>query len=409
MYAVEQVEDRQTPREKLLSVEAAVGDRVLEREEEIRGFICSLLTRNHILYLGLHGAAKSMLSRLLCDAISWHEDNGEEPYFRAPLGKDSTTDEVFGPLSNAGFKNDTFVRQTAGMISRARIAFLDELFDSNAAVLRKMNTPLVERKFKNGTEPEVDIPLELMVGASNFTPEPDANLEAFFDRFILRYEVSYIKEPENFRALIRRANENYRPEDLPPMISEDDLARARAGVNTVDAAGVLGALEELWVRLEREGIHLSPRRYYSLVSIIKANAYLEGRTEASHEDLMILRHAVWEEPDQIPTVTSLVLSVAKPEVKEAQDILDDLSKAVTAAIETVARTDYRTALEADKSHATGLATEAITKTYRAQNKLLELYNQAKEARRNHGAIEAFLVRVEALRKEVGDKCFDTEI
>lgn len=409
MQALHQVEAAETPREKLLNIEAVVGDQVLEREEEVRGFLCSLLTYNHILYLGLHGAAKSMLSRLLCDTISWNPKNGQEPYFRTQLGKNSTEDEIFGPTSNEGFKNDTFIRQTAGMLTQARIVFIDELFDSNAAVLRKMNTPLIERKFKNGTDPEIDIPLELMIGASNFTPEPDANLEAFFDRFVLRYDVSYIKEPENFRTLIQRANDNYQPEKLPPMLSEADLEIARKETAAVDASPVLAAMEELWRKLERERIHLSPRRYYSLVSIIKANAYLEGRSVASQEDLMILRHAVWEDPEQIPEVTAMVLSVAKPEVKEAQDIIDDLTKAVTNAISAAEKTDYRTAPENEKDHATGLAQEAIAKTYRAQNKLLTLYTQAEEASRDHTAIQDFLIKVSDMRKEVGDKCFDTEI
>ena len=409
MHAVEPSPSAKDPREKLLAVEAAISSRVFEREEEIRGFLCSLIARKHILFLGLKGSAKTSLSRLLCDAVSWRPEPGAPPndaaYFHTQLGRDSVPDEILGPISNQGFREDTFRRQTAGMLPGARIAHIDEIFDTSPSVLRRMNSILNERTFKNGTDPEVSVPLELLVGSSNFTPEPDANLDAFFDRFLLRYQISYIKDPRNFRAMLQRANEATPPVQIAPMLDEDELLQARKEASRVDAAGIFGALQEIVEKLAAEDIRLSDRRYHGLISIVKAHAYLEGRQTATREDLSILAHALWEDPAQIPSVTRIVLSTAKPRTAKARDIFDDVTDSCRRAITAVSNLDYASASKEEQDRASGMAMDARTKCIHANRQLFELREGAREQGEDTSAMEDFITRVGNAKKEVDDTCF----
>ncbi len=169
-----------------------ISSRVFKRQDAIRGFIVGMLVPAHVLFLGKKGAAKSMLGRLLCDAVAWSGlPEGQDPYFRAQLGRDSILDELFGPVSSAGFENDTFRRNTAGMLPEAKIGLIEEIYKSNRTVLNRLLTLLAEGLFKNGTEPERPVPLRLVVVTSNELPdERDDPLDAFHDRFLLRYDVA---------------------------------------------------------------------------------------------------------------------------------------------------------------------------------------------------------------------------
>src|SRR5215210_6493903 len=127
MQALAQSHER-TPREKLLDLEREINGRVFEREEAVRGFIVGLLSCSHVLFLGKKGAAKSMLLRLLCDGVRWDGvADGEDPYFRAQLTRDATTDELFGPVSAKGYAEDTFRRNTSGMLPEAKVALIEEV------------------------------------------------------------------------------------------------------------------------------------------------------------------------------------------------------------------------------------------------------------------------------------------
>jgi hypothetical protein len=63
-----------------------------------------------------------------------------------------------------------------------------QLFKANSSILNSLLTILNERTFDNGAA-RVHVPLLCLVGASNELPESD-ELDALFDRFLLRHAVS---------------------------------------------------------------------------------------------------------------------------------------------------------------------------------------------------------------------------
>ncbi len=168
-------------REKLLDVEEELSELFFERKEEIRGLLVGLLSREHVLLLGPPGAAKSELAEELCSRIVWDGEGGRIGYFRWLLSRTSTPEELFGPVSLRALEGDSYRRKTKGKLPEARIAFLDEVFECNSAVLNGLLSVLNERLFFNDGEP-TPIPLEMVVAASNEPPAEREELEALFDR-----------------------------------------------------------------------------------------------------------------------------------------------------------------------------------------------------------------------------------
>lgn len=62
----------------------------------------------------------------------------------------------------AALEDDKYVRQTSGYLPTASVAFIDEIFKANSAILNTLLTILNERLFDNGTE-RAKVPLICLV------------------------------------------------------------------------------------------------------------------------------------------------------------------------------------------------------------------------------------------------------
>ena len=70
--------------------------------------------------------------------------------------------ELFGPLSMRALEDDQYVRQTEGYLPEASVAFIDEIFKANSAILNTLLTILNERLFDNGNK-RIRVPLICLV------------------------------------------------------------------------------------------------------------------------------------------------------------------------------------------------------------------------------------------------------
>ena len=62
----------------------------------------------------------------------------------------------------AGLENDEYVRQIDGYLPTCEVAFIDEIFKANSAILNALLTLLNERLFDNGNQ-RLRVPLLCMV------------------------------------------------------------------------------------------------------------------------------------------------------------------------------------------------------------------------------------------------------
>lgn len=150
--------------------------------------------------LGPPGTAKSELGRRLSSVCG---DGGI--FFERLLTRFSVPEELFGPLSMKGLENDEYVRQIDGYLPTATVAFVDEVFKANSAILNSLLTILNERLFDNGNK-RVEVPLLCLVGASNELPESE-ELDALYDRFLLRSCVEQVSSSSLSTLLSMKAGE----------------------------------------------------------------------------------------------------------------------------------------------------------------------------------------------------------
>ena len=62
----------------------------------------------------------------------------------------------------AGLENDEYTRKTDGYLPTAEVAFIDEIFKANSAILNALLTLLNERLFDNGNQ-RLQVPLLCLV------------------------------------------------------------------------------------------------------------------------------------------------------------------------------------------------------------------------------------------------------
>jgi MoxR-like ATPase len=299
---------------KVVALRDDLTTNLLERDAAIDAAVLALVTREHALFLGPPGTAKSLLVREVCDRIEGAS------YFERIVTKFSTPEEIYGPLSLAALEHDQYQRVTTGTLVEAHIGFLDEIFKANSAILNSLLTLINERVFHN-PDP-TNVPLLSLFGASNELPE-DNSLAALHDRFLLRVTVPYLADDDSMRALLTIV-----PASPAATVTLDELSAAQAEVSAVPLTGAaIDAIVAIKHELESEGIAVSDRRWRQCGKLLRARSWLDGDVEATDEHGQVLVHALWTAPDQIRVVERVVSKVCNPvnlEAVELEDAAKDL-------------------------------------------------------------------------------------
>lgn len=300
---------------KVIALEGDLATHLFERETAIEAAMLALLTGEHLLLLGPPGTGKSLLVRSLCERIDG------ATFFEHLLTRFSVPEELFGPLSLSALEKDTYRRIAAGTLVEAHIAFLDEVFKANSAILNSLLGLVNERIYFEAGQSHAAQLLSLFA-ASNETPEDDS-LCALHDRFLLRVTVPYLAEDDSLRRLFGVV-----PNAPKSTITLAELRLAQCQVERVplgkDAMEAIIAIKH---ELEQEGVAASDRRWRACAGLVKARAWLEGDSESSADHCEILTHALWSEFSHIRVVERVVAKIANPlnlEAVELEDAAKDL-------------------------------------------------------------------------------------
>ena len=284
---------------KIKKIVEELKNEFFERDEVIYGAFNAILSGCHMLLIGPPGTAKSQLFHRLCSKIKG------AGYFQWLLTKFTTPEELFGAVSLKGLENDEYRRVIHGKLPEAHIAFLDEVFKASSSILNTLLTIMNERVFYNGVE-VIKVPLISLFGASNELPSDEDELDALYDRFLIRHIVDYVKE--DFRFLKMLQTDESESEETSITLNELILYQAQAKSINIPSP-VLKLLSRIRNELKKKGIVLSDRRYKQSLMILKARAFLEGRDSVEEADLVILESVLWRNPSELGEIKAVIYHI----------------------------------------------------------------------------------------------------
>jgi MoxR-like ATPase len=372
-------------RTKFAAIEAELNATFFERREVVRGLLVALLAKENICLIGAPGTAKSAIAEDLCSRFGGR-------YFRWLLARTTTPEELFGPVSVKALQNDSYRRVTTNKLPEADVATLDEIWKASPAILNSLLTGLNERLFFNDGQPTV-MPLQMAIGASNEMPENLDELGALWDRFLLRYVVPYIKDPRNFEAMLLGSG---KPQ-ARTLLTREELAAAQAEVAQVTFKRLVPQITALRRKMAEMHVPVSDRRWKQCLKLIAAHAWLEGRADATDDDLVVLAHSLWQEPSQVQTVRTTILNLVNPLDQEAMALEDEALEIHTGA------------MASEDAQGSKVGTEANAKLKRIMKRLAELEADATKAGKSTERMTEAKAKVVAWNKEVLAKCLGLTI
>ncbi len=287
-----------------------LSEGVVERDRVLRVSLLGAIAGENVLLLGPPGTAKSLIARRLAGVFQGAR------YFQYLLTRFTSPDELFGPVSLRQLKeNDEFSRKISGYLPTAEVAFIDEIFKASSAILNSMLTIINERLYFNGAQ-VVQVPLLVMVAASNEIPAEE-ELVALYDRFAVRLDVHPISDVENVLRMLRHPEPSGDwgvPEAL--RLTLDDVHAVRAGARNTTLSP---AVERVLVRVKR-GVdeltdrapddawryYVSDRRWRQAMRLLRAAATISGRDVVHVVDCGLLRHCLWNRPEDAPAIGDLI-------------------------------------------------------------------------------------------------------
>ena len=255
------------------------------------------------------------------------------------------------------------MRQTAGYLPEASVAFIDEvrasrlrpavtklrltrlcetrrfqIFKANSSILNALLTLLNERLFDNGAA-RTRVPLLCMVAASNELPESE-ELDALYDRFLLRAAVAPVSEAgvdellalpppldadaDGADASATDATEVAAAGGAPLLTLRAEalgaVRRAARGVALPDdVSSLLKALRAHLAQKTEPPVYISDRRLVKAAALLRVAAHTCGRERVAPADALLLEFVFARSPTDAALVRDFVLTwIAKRDLAPKQ-------------------------------------------------------------------------------------------
>lgn len=285
------------------------------RSEEAKVITLALIAREHVILIGEPGTAKSALARRAAELLN-------AKFFMYLLTKYTEPAELFGALDINALKQGVYRRITKDRLPESEIAFLDEIFNANSAILNALLSLLNERVIYDGYN-IIKVPLRSLISASNRVPD-EPELDALYDRLLLRHYAKPVSE-DMWKQLLDAEWEiefTNKWAVKEPVMDIKTLDKVYELLPKVDLSGIKNKLLKIYAMIEEKGVHLSDRRKGKALKIISAHAILNGRLKATEEDLIVLKYIAPKELDDFEKVSALLSEELKTPIKYMRELSD---------------------------------------------------------------------------------------
>ena len=314
-----------TLKERITKLAQNLSQGIHERDEVIAVSLLAALSGQNIFLYGPPGTAKSLISRRLESGFN------TKHYFEYLMQRFSTPEEIFGPVSIAELKKDNYIRKTDGFLPHADFAFLDEIWKSSPAILNTLLTIINEKKFKNGSS-LMEVPLKVLVSASNETPPKNQGLEALYDRFLIRLNVPPMLNRDNFETLLQSTPTSSTvevPQELK--IKQDEWDFWQLEIDEIKLSReTLNIIQDIRINLadkkNKIDVYVSDRRWQKAAFLLKASAFFCERNTTNIVDCLLLKHCLWTHENNREKVTKIVEDAVKSSGFQTEIHHGDLDK-----------------------------------------------------------------------------------
>lgn len=199
---------------QLHTIQKELNSRFVDMQDPILALLLSVAGREPLLLIGPPGTAKSRMIRSFCSTVGLtnedHPDlkgpnfskiieegeNDAVGYFEYLLTPFTEPNELFGyydigKLMSSKDSERKLQRNETGMMHKAYVVYLDEVFNASSAILNSLLAFLQEHVFHDRGELKVARTRALFAATNNI---PDSKeLKAVYDRFLLRCHVKNVE------------------------------------------------------------------------------------------------------------------------------------------------------------------------------------------------------------------------
>lgn len=299
-------------RERMAELLQHMGRDLYEKEQLLALALLSAVAGESLFLLGPPGVAKSMLARRLKFAFR------EARAFEYLMGKFSTPDEVFGPVSISRLKNeDKYERQIEHYLPGAQVVFLDEIWKASPPIQNALLTVLNEKIFRNGAQ-EVPVDIRGLIAASNELPNKGEGLEALWDRFLLRSMAEGIEDEQAFEQMLNLPKRTIHGDPVPDQLKitdEEYVAWSQYIDDVKIPPHIMGLIHELRRMVSKrnetaprdEQIYISDRRWRKAARLMRTAAFLQDRNQVILMDAFLLNDILWDRLSHREEVQELLL------------------------------------------------------------------------------------------------------
>lgn len=329
-----------------------------ERTREVDMLIFAVLCKEHVLFQGVAGTAKSELSRQFFRGIQ--RARTFEQQFTAFM--DETY--VFGPqVIDELVKKGNVVHNLKDSLADSEFALLDEFFNANEELVVACNEVFNERSFTRNQQKE-DCPLITAVMTTNQDRHNEEKLKPIYDRIMFTSTVLKVSEAMNRARMLKSSVEGslkvtatYPYEDLADVYDYIDQCEVE-----ISDSFVL-ALDKMCIEFQKSSKkYISDRKEAKTLKFLRVIAIMDGSMRLTEGHLAYARFA-WVNLNVVTEETSFdsALAIARSwltqeegaeiKIKNAKKALDELRDSVSKR---------KSFSEVEANHLIKAATEAKT-------------------------------------------------